>query len=262
MSFPGHAENDSGIRVRRDTLVTIEEGQCSPKPENASPTTTVIGPERCTRPKSFPGPSGLSNRINDMLRLDSLSHAERRTEESDTSSLKTLIDFLRNTPPPPGNFMSVPDASDETPEQHRKRLTLWPFRKKSKNREKSEKAPGLIKLPDSAVAGTTIGGYRHIAISIPIEYAHLEPVVHKDAVPPAELPNTVVEEKQVEDEPEMPKIPSRWETPPFPPAGDVLVSPSWGTGDGSIEGLGEESRFGNGRLSSFPVTDSSIDTVA
>lgn len=35
--------------------------------------------------------------------------------------------------------------------------------------------PPRIKLPDSAVAGTTVEGYRHIAISIPIEHAHLGP---------------------------------------------------------------------------------------
>lgn len=35
--------------------------------------------------------------------------------------------------------------------------------------------PPRIKLPDTAVAGTTTGGFRHIAISIPIEHAHLSP---------------------------------------------------------------------------------------
>lgn len=45
----------------------------------------------------------------------------------------------------------------------------------SNNKKVKRRRPPRIKLPDTAVAGTTVEGFRHIAISIPIEHAHLGP---------------------------------------------------------------------------------------
>ncbi|EFY93137.1 hypothetical protein MAC_00920 [Metarhizium acridum CQMa 102] len=75
-----------------------------------------------------------------------------------------LVDFLKNHPPPPDNFMSIP-YGDEGHGRGR-----WSKIKKIGRRSKSmPKQPQNIQLPDSAVAGITTGGHRHIAISIPIE---------------------------------------------------------------------------------------------
>ncbi|KAK0729787.1 hypothetical protein B0H67DRAFT_8944 [Lasiosphaeris hirsuta] len=52
--------------------------------------------------------------------------------------------------------------------------------------------PPAIRLPDSAVAGRTIGGYRHIDISIPAEHVHLdavtEPKLAQHTAPPMAAP--------------------------------------------------------------------------
>ncbi|KAF5621729.1 uncharacterized protein FTJAE_11106 [Fusarium tjaetaba] len=78
--------------------------------------------------------------------------------------LAELIDFLRNYSPPSGNFMSIPDG---IPPEDRGR---WHRLRKLGKRSKSlSKSPQTIRLPDSAVSGTTIGGHRHIAISIPLD---------------------------------------------------------------------------------------------
>ncbi|KAF4433114.1 hypothetical protein F53441_13784 [Fusarium austroafricanum] len=78
--------------------------------------------------------------------------------------LAELIDFLRNHSPPPGNFMSIPDHI--SPEDRGRWYRLRKLGKRSKSLSKS---PQTIRLPDSAVSGTTIGGHRHIAISIPLD---------------------------------------------------------------------------------------------
>lgn len=78
--------------------------------------------------------------------------------------LAALVDFLKNHPPPPDNFMSMPY------EQGEEARGRWFHMKTLRGRSKSvPKAPQQIRLPDSAVAGVTTGGHRHIAISIPLE---------------------------------------------------------------------------------------------
>ncbi|KAK4043781.1 hypothetical protein C8A01DRAFT_32100 [Parachaetomium inaequale] len=171
---------DGRIRVRRDTMVTVEGGRPA-EHRNAYPVTTTIRSTptpQGSRPKSFPGLPGSSNLINDMLRSDTLSRKRKKTAERDTT--KELIAFFRETSPPPGNYMSTPDTFDEKPkkpekpEKRVKRFSLWPFHKRSRRNRESQRRKGLIRLPDSAVAGRTTGGYRHIAISIPIESLGLE----------------------------------------------------------------------------------------
>ncbi|ETS74252.1 hypothetical protein PFICI_14118 [Pestalotiopsis fici W106-1] len=87
-------------------------------------------------------------------------------DPGDEESLRYLIEFLRRTPPP-GNHMSIPDDAASI-EGSRWRRALNPFRRKSRRRP----GPITIQLPDSAVASTTSGGYRHIAISIPVEHSY------------------------------------------------------------------------------------------
>ncbi|SPQ19662.1 1211a2a9-117e-4e65-b0b9-3a6e60be0e33 [Thermothielavioides terrestris] len=150
-------------------------------------------PQR-NRPWSFPSQYGSSSVMDDMLRSDTLRRRARRTTEGNV--VEDLIDFFRNTPPPPGNFVSTPDPLDEELKEN-KRFAFWPFRRKANVAGKEARtAPRRIRLPDSAVAGTTLDGYRHIAISIPIEYAHLELLTDRAAVPGAEHAKA----GQVEDE--------------------------------------------------------------
>ncbi|PSS03235.1 hypothetical protein BD289DRAFT_219257 [Coniella lustricola] len=135
---------------------------------------------------------------------------ERLAARRDREALGDLATFLRTVTPPPTNLMSIPDpASSSSGESSLKRTRSSKRRsgikrafgllmrrgsaKKQKpaakrqvaagsaparqpsTKKKTKKRPPQIKLPDSAVAGRTVGGFRHIAISIPIEYDHLSP---------------------------------------------------------------------------------------
>ncbi|CAH0039297.1 unnamed protein product [Clonostachys solani] len=91
-------------------------------------------------------------------------HLPKRPPTSD--GVSDLIDFLRNQTPPPDHFMSKPDHSDGE-----ERGRGWPRWKKGARRSRSlpKRQPPPIRLPDTAVSGTTIGGHRHIAITIPFD---------------------------------------------------------------------------------------------
>jgi hypothetical protein len=85
--------------------------------------------------------------------------------------MKALADFLMKSEPPPNNWISN-QSDDDKSLSNIKRSTFKLFGKK-KNK-KPPKPPKLLQLPDSAVAAKTIGGARHIAISIPIEHDHFD----------------------------------------------------------------------------------------
>ena len=174
-------------------MVTDERCNPPPLPElrHTPPVTTikarepVAPPPRRSRPMSLPRLSNDSTTpINDFLLCDTL-RAKRRTTAGEVDIAEELIEFFREIPPPPGNFMSMPDTTDENFEKKHKRTlsSIWPFGKKSK--PESKEMSGLMKLPDSAVAGTTMAGHRHIHISIPVEYDHPEPIVDALGVPRA-----------------------------------------------------------------------------
>ncbi|KAF3768521.1 hypothetical protein M406DRAFT_71517 [Cryphonectria parasitica EP155] len=135
--------------------------------------------------------------------------------EGQHEALGELATFLRDVTPPPSNYMSLPDPStssstssasslrrrnskgnnNKTKEKRRSMLkmalgllTRRGSRRKAIKKRGGAVSPDLarapstrrrrpprIKLPDTAVAGTTVDGFRHIAISIPIEHAHLGP---------------------------------------------------------------------------------------
>ncbi|KAK8917408.1 hypothetical protein VCV18_009872 [Metarhizium anisopliae] len=95
---------------------------------------------------------------------DTMLLGERLRARRARDDVAALVDFLKNHPPPPDNFMSIP-YGDEGHGRGR-----WSKIKKIGRRSKSTpKQPQNIQLPDSAVVGVTSGGHRHIAISIPIE---------------------------------------------------------------------------------------------
>ncbi|KAI0458068.1 hypothetical protein F5B21DRAFT_520020 [Xylaria acuta] len=88
--------------------------------------------------------------------------------------IKDLVQFFRKTPPPPTNFMSIPDNfSGSSGEDKWDKFKTKVFRRPSKKIRK--RRPPLIILPDSAVAARTTDGHRYIAISIPTEQSPLEP---------------------------------------------------------------------------------------
>lgn len=80
--------------------------------------------------------------------------------------LTDLVDFLRNHAPPPDNFMSMPDATQDS---ERRKWLRWASKVTKRPKTASRPPPPPIHLPDTAVSGTTIGGHRHIAITIPFE---------------------------------------------------------------------------------------------
>ncbi|KAI1320151.1 hypothetical protein F5Y16DRAFT_87056 [Xylariaceae sp. FL0255] len=88
------------------------------------------------------------------------------------SGFQEMIQLLKKTPPP-SNYMSTPDYFSSSEDDKWKKLKRRVLHQRRRPRRRR---PPVIKLPDSAVAATTIGGYRHIAISIPIQYSHLAPL--------------------------------------------------------------------------------------
>ncbi|KAF4124580.1 hypothetical protein GMORB2_5246 [Geosmithia morbida] len=103
--------------------------------------------------------------------------------DDDDDGLTDLIDFLRNHVPPPGNYMSMPENAQD---ERRRWLLNWATRMAKRHAPHGSSSgsgfgsgfgfgfgprrrPPRILLPDTAVSGTTIGGHRHIAITIPSE---------------------------------------------------------------------------------------------
>lgn len=114
------------------------------------------------------------------------SMRDSATFDSNRESMRALSDFLMRSEPPPSNFMSRPD-SDAGSLHSIKKSTFKIFgRQKSK---KAAKRPKLMQLPDSAVAAKTIGGARHIAISIPIEYDYPYYEAPAQSLPPPRPPS-------------------------------------------------------------------------
>ncbi|KAL6881913.1 hypothetical protein HDV57DRAFT_83843 [Trichoderma longibrachiatum] len=100
---------------------------------------------------------------DDELEDEQSRHPTKRYSRDDTT---TLAEFLKTHEPPSTSFMSVPFGHADDKDQESK----WSKFKALKKRSKSvPRPPQNIQLPDSAVSGLTIGGHRHIAISIPLE---------------------------------------------------------------------------------------------
>ncbi|KYK59905.1 hypothetical protein DCS_01039 [Drechmeria coniospora] len=112
------------------------------------------------------------------------SIGSRRTREE----VASLVDFLKNHPPPPGNFMSIPYGGGAEDEHDDRSRLAKKFRKLRVGRRSKSmpRAPKNLPLPDSAVSGTTIGGHRHIAITIPMEAVPIAD--HAPAQPPIRPP--------------------------------------------------------------------------
>lgn len=256
MSFPSSeglgASGDDGICVRRATTVSVENGQLVADNRRASQVTTTIGfgdqGSQTQGDSQLIAPSEFFPSVED---VSTGSHLSTRKNVSARTSwnvgegnwARELIEFLRNTPPPPGNYMSIPDSFSLRSGRKKSRWSFWPFRKKSSKRldKEAKTAPGLIKLPDSAVAGRTIDGHRHIAISIPIEHAHLEPLPRKSATPsPERQSESAVMVEQVENPPASPGSSAQSEISETSRSRDGFVSICWQLDDSSTRKSGAE----------------------
>lgn len=121
----------------------------------------------------YPGRATRSNSASNILdthddfqrRLyDPLLAPHLQRKPTHDNGLTDLVDFLRNHAPPPDNFMSIPENEND------ERGRGWVKWKNIGKRSKSlPRRPRPIRLPDTAVSGKTIGGHRHIAITIPSE---------------------------------------------------------------------------------------------
>ncbi|KAJ6444101.1 tRNA-splicing endonuclease [Purpureocillium lavendulum] len=119
--------------------------------------------------------------LHDTLLLGEAARSRRARDD-----IQALVDFLKNQPPPPDNFMSIPYGDYGEDERGR-----WAkIRRIAKRRSKSmPREPQQIRLPDSAVSGTTIDAARS-------QY----PVHHQDlsmGTPSKETVRTYINEKGV-----------------------------------------------------------------
>ncbi|KAK3331015.1 hypothetical protein B0H66DRAFT_85166 [Apodospora peruviana] len=188
--------SDDAILVEHETsVIVVEHGD--DRPQIHSPSATTEFPESAddeaadghmqqyNRPKTFRKLSNASSIISEIFHHsdtceDRIRRKIKKANERDNA--KDLIEFLRTTSPPPQNYMSVAYNMGEKREK-KKRIPIWAICERlrarkgkkvaAKNAQPTTPPPALLMLPDSAVAGRTIGGHRYIAISIPVEHAHL-----------------------------------------------------------------------------------------
>lgn len=92
--------------------------------------------------------------------LRSAAQSQNRSQE-----IAELIEFFRTYDPPSESWTSQPFDDAHTGRWSRIK-NMGGFVKRSKSVPKLSRT---IQLPDSAISGTTTGGHRHIAISIPME---------------------------------------------------------------------------------------------
>ncbi|KAJ4307534.1 hypothetical protein N0V84_012665 [Fusarium piperis] len=131
----------------------------------SQPQLSSTTPAARTRPRAKSA-SNLLTRPSQDVEFHDDTLLDQQDPEGRQDGLAELIDFLRNHAPPSGNFMSIPDDISDEDRGRWYRLRKLGRRRSSRS---LSKAPQTIQLPDSAVSGITIGGHRHIAISIPLD---------------------------------------------------------------------------------------------
>ncbi|UPK91544.1 hypothetical protein LCI18_002479 [Fusarium solani-melongenae] len=167
------------IGVNREVSVTSGNGGSYPPRTTASsytskpqqqqhqsqPQLSSATPAARTRPRAKSA-SNLLTRPSQDVEFHDDTLLDQQDPEDRQDGLAELIDFLRNHAPPSGNFMSIPDDISDEDRGRWYRLRKLGRRRSSRSLSKT---PQTIRLPDSAVSGITIGGHRHIAISIPLD---------------------------------------------------------------------------------------------
>ncbi|KAI1407770.1 hypothetical protein F5Y13DRAFT_205687 [Hypoxylon sp. FL1857] len=154
-----------GILVEKEIVVHIEDKADGDSLASRRPSVVSV-------PKSVPD-LRRETRTSEPLETSSSSSSPstKMLPRSDvTGDHGDLVDFFRS-PPPPGNFMSIPDDISISSADG-KWSVFKVFRKRRKGKKRK---PPLIQLPDSAVSARTIDGHRYIAISIPSNYSHSGP---------------------------------------------------------------------------------------
>ncbi|EJT70631.1 hypothetical protein GGTG_11654 [Gaeumannomyces tritici R3-111a-1] len=194
-------------------LQTIADDGGGCDKDAATVTTAVAAPARragsvvlpSPRSSVLPGPKGHEARMRMIVK--------QQREVQEIRELAEFL--RNRTPPPenfmsrPDDAMSSRSASPEPPKSRSQLARRWcalksvfalrrrkahkDEQKRRARRASADLAPTAVattaiahplprrpktaqfKLPDSAVAGTTIAGHRHIAISIPVQHSHLGP---------------------------------------------------------------------------------------
>lgn len=172
-----------GVQIDREVVVTSHTKHPGRRASYSpiSPVSSTFGHARAqsqeTRRASVNrwDPSGRS-----MKRLSKLSVGQGQMEHIDpvvwdtnSESMKALAEFLMTREPPPTNWISM-HSDDESSLGEMKKFKMFESLKKKKKKNRAPKTPKFFKLPDSAVAASTIQGCRHIAISIPLEHDYPE----------------------------------------------------------------------------------------
>ncbi|PMD27789.1 hypothetical protein NA56DRAFT_147522 [Hyaloscypha hepaticicola] len=180
--------SSTSVRVNRKVTV-VSSTSPTPVVKRGKYSHMPSVPNDHSRPQTSPSPANVtavdaplhrwnSTRTSNTNR-PSLRHSRARSQQApqDVATLddsrqhmRALSDFLMTRQPPPNNWVSKL-SDDERSLNSLKKSAFKLF----KNKSKSQKAPRLLQLPDSAVAAKTLSGVRHIAISIPIEHDHIEP---------------------------------------------------------------------------------------
>ncbi|RSL38697.1 hypothetical protein CEP53_014653 [Fusarium sp. AF-6] len=136
-----------------------------PPPQQSQQQISSTTPAARTRPRAKSA-SNLLTRPSQDVEFHDDTLLDQQDPQDRQDGLAELIDFLRNHAPPSGNFMSIPDDISDEDRGRWYRLRKLGRRRSSRSLSKT---PQTIRLPDSAVSGITIGGHRHIAISIPLD---------------------------------------------------------------------------------------------
>ncbi|KAH8169766.1 hypothetical protein LIA77_10310 [Sarocladium implicatum] len=110
-------------------------------------------------------PSTLNRSASNLLDGKKTQHRSIAQSETRSQAIADLIEFLRTYEPPAESWTSQPFDDTERGRWSRLR-SVGGLVKRSKSVPKQNQQ---FRLPDSAVSGTTTGGHRHIAISIPME---------------------------------------------------------------------------------------------
>ncbi|EKD14584.1 uncharacterized protein L3040_000106 [Drepanopeziza brunnea f. sp. 'multigermtubi'] len=222
-------EKESSVLVSREVLVSSNRAPTAsllqPTTKNAHvPSVTPVaasGSDLHDWDSKSPEKSWMLSRTPGSIKRGSREPGQAR---SGRESMKALSDFLMTKDPPPTNLMSIP-AEEERDLTSLKKGALRFFKKRKRE------SPRLMKLPDSAVAAHTRSGSRHIAISIPMEYAHVQ-----EAAPTTPL-------RQF---PSRPPTPSTKSTTEQRSAATTLkpVEEVWESASTSLPGDGEETLSG------------------
>ncbi|KAJ4386273.1 hypothetical protein N0V93_009166 [Gnomoniopsis smithogilvyi] len=102
--------------------------------------------------------------------LSSMSSIRRRKSGTKSGTLMKVVRLFRRS----SSSKKKKKKPSPRPASRSKKRPGSPSQLKRSHAQRGRRPP-RIKLPDTAISGRTVDGHRHIAISIPIEHAHLGP---------------------------------------------------------------------------------------